>query len=207
MNRPKFYKSFRSRRYHESKNLQASIQDLLNESKKIILDIGFGTGESTIDLNDIYEDHLVCGVEAYKPGIQRLNNKNIPNHYGDALEFIEQMDKNTISKIYMLFPDPWQKKKHRKRRLLNEYTFSIINKILLKEGMLHFATDNINYAIEAIITILKEIQYEECENILNQAYSVRARENDLDVDISESDEEEEDNHEEPDYIFTDSDSD
>ena len=149
MNRPKFYKSFRSRRYHESKNLQASIQDLLNESKKIILDIGFGTGESTIDLNDIYEDHLVCGVEAYKPGIQRLNNKNIPNHYGDALEFIEQMDKNTISKIYMLFPDPWQKKKHRKRRLLNEYTFSIINKILLKEGMLHFATDNINYANEA----------------------------------------------------------
>ena len=149
MNRPKFYKSFRSRRYHESKNLQASIQYLLNESKKIILDIGFGTGESTIDLNDIYEDHLVCGVEAYKPGIQRLNNKNIPNHYGDALEFIEQIDKNTISKIYMLFPDPWQKKKHRKRRLLNEYTFSIINKILLKEGMLHFATDNINYAIEA----------------------------------------------------------
>jgi tRNA (guanine-N7-)-methyltransferase len=149
VNRPKFYKSFRSRRYHESKNLQASIQDLLNESKKIILDIGFGTGESTIDLNDIYEDHLVCGVEAYKPGIQRLNNKNIPNHYGDALEFIEQIDKNTISKIYMLFPDPWQKKKHRKRRLLNEYTFSIINKILLKEGMLHFATDNINYAIEA----------------------------------------------------------
>lgn len=149
MNRPKFYKSFRSRRYHESKNLQASIQDLLNESKKIILDIGFGTGESTIDLNDIYEDHLVCGVEAYKPGIQRLNNKKIPNHYGDALEFIEQIDKNTISKIYMLFPDPWQKKKHRKRRLLNEYTFSIINKILLKEGMLHFATDNINYAIEA----------------------------------------------------------
>ena len=64
---------------------------------------------------------------------------------------------------------------------------------------------DINYAIEAIISILKEIQYEECENILNKAYSERARENDLDVDISES-EEEEDNHEEPDYIFTDSDS-
>ena len=64
---------------------------------------------------------------------------------------------------------------------------------------------DINYAIEAIISILKEIQYEECENILNKAYSERARENDLDVDVSESEEEE--NHEEPDYIFTDSDSD
>jgi len=64
---------------------------------------------------------------------------------------------------------------------------------------------DINYAIEAIVSILKEIQYEECENILNKAYSERARENDLDVDVSESEEEE--NHEEPDYIFTDSDSD
>ncbi len=66
---------------------------------------------------------------------------------------------------------------------------------------------DINYAIEAIISILKEIQYEECENILNQAYSGRARENDLDVDISESESEEEDNDEVPDFIYTDSDSD
>jgi len=64
---------------------------------------------------------------------------------------------------------------------------------------------DINYAIEAIISILKEIQYEECENILNQAYACRARENELDVDISES--EEEDNHEVHDFIYTDSDSD
>ncbi len=64
---------------------------------------------------------------------------------------------------------------------------------------------DINYAIEAIISILKEIQYEECENILNKAYSERARENYLDVDISESEDEEEQDPE-PDYIFTDSDS-
>jgi len=63
---------------------------------------------------------------------------------------------------------------------------------------------DINYAIEAIISILKEIQYEECENILNQAYSERARETELDVDLSESDDEEQDPV--PDYIFTDSDS-
>ena len=62
---------------------------------------------------------------------------------------------------------------------------------------------DINYAIEAIISILKEIQYEECENILNKAYSSRARENYLDVDVSESDEEQDPV---PDYIFTDSDS-
>tara|TARA_R110000851_G_C12737906_1_gene530518 strand:- start:161 stop:391 length:231 start_codon:yes stop_codon:yes gene_type:complete len=66
---------------------------------------------------------------------------------------------------------------------------------------------DINYAIEAIISILKEIQYEECENILNKAYSERARETELDVDLSESDDEEHHDDPEPDYIFTDSDSD
>jgi len=64
---------------------------------------------------------------------------------------------------------------------------------------------DINYAIEAIISILKEIQYEECENILNKAYSDRARETDLDVDLSESDEEQTEGAE-FDYLFTDSDS-
>ena len=55
----------------------------------------------------------------------------------------------------MLFPDPWQKKKHRKRRLFNEYTFEIIRSIIKKDGLFHFATDNINYAFEAKETINK----------------------------------------------------
>jgi tRNA (guanine-N7-)-methyltransferase len=49
----------------------------------------------------------------------------------------------------MLFPDPWQKKKHRKRRLFNDYTFKIIKSIIRKNGFFHFATDNISYALEA----------------------------------------------------------
>jgi tRNA (guanine-N7-)-methyltransferase len=55
----------------------------------------------------------------------------------------------------MLFPDPWQKKKHRKRRLLNEYTFKVIMSIIKKNGFFHFSTDNINYALEAKAVINK----------------------------------------------------
>ena len=149
MNKPIFYKSFRSRRYLNKESLLASTIDFLNSDKKIILDIGFGTGESTIALNSVYKDYLVIGLEAYKPGIKNLVNKNIQTHYGDALVFIEKLDNETVAKIYMLFPDPWQKKKHRKRRLFNDYTFRIINRILIKKGVLHFASDNINYAIQA----------------------------------------------------------
>ena len=149
MNRPVYYKSFRSRKFQELKEPKKSIQDILKIEKNIILDIGFGTGESTVALNNMFPKHSVFGIEAYKPGIKNLINNNIYAHYGDALEIIEKISANSISQVYMLFPDPWQKKKHRKRRLLNDYTFNIIKSIIKKNGFFHFSTDNVNYALEA----------------------------------------------------------
>ena len=103
----------------------------------------------------MFPQHSVLGIEAYKPGVKNLLSKNIYVHFGDALEIIEKINNNTISQIYMLFPDPWQKKKHRKRRLFNEYTFRVIKSIIKKNGFFHFSTDNINYALEAKSVISK----------------------------------------------------
>ena len=149
MVRPVYYKSFRSRKFQELQRPKKSILDILKIKKNIILDIGFGTGESAIALNTMFPKYSVCGIEAYKPGVRNLITNNMFAHYGDALEVIEKINDNTISQIYMLFPDPWQKKKHRKRRLFNEYTFKIIKSIIKKNGFFHFATDNIGYALEA----------------------------------------------------------
>jgi len=149
VNRPVYYKSFRSRKFQELEEPKKSVQDIFKIEKNIILDIGFGTGESTVALNNMFPKHSICGIEAYKPGINNLINNNIYAHYGDALEVIENINDNSISQIYMLFPDPWQKKKHRKRRLFNKYTFNIINSIIKENGFFHFSTDNINYALEA----------------------------------------------------------
>jgi tRNA (guanine-N7-)-methyltransferase len=149
MIRPVFYKSFRSRNFNQLKESEKSL-DLTNlPSKNLIIDIGFGTGESTIALSSMFINDIVCGIECYKPGVKKLMDNNIHVKFGDALEIIEKIKPDSISKIYMLFPDPWQKIKHRKRRLLNEYSFSIINKILISNGIFHFATDNINYAFQA----------------------------------------------------------
>ena len=149
MIRPVFYKSFRSRNFNQLKESEKSL-DLTNlPSKNLIIDIGFGTGESTIALSSIFINDIVCGIECYKPGVKKLMDNDIHVKFGDALEIIEKIKPDSISKIYMLFPDHWQKIKHRKRRLLNEYSFSIINKILISDGLFHFATDNINYAFQA----------------------------------------------------------
>ena len=149
MTRPIYYKSFRSRKSQNIHLTSSSIVNATNLSDDIILDIGFGTGESTIALNEIFTEHVVCGIEAYKPGVRNLIAEKIPVEYGDAAEIIEKFDDNKISQIYMLFPDPWQKVKHRKRRLFSEYTFRIINRILKRDGFFHFASDNINYAFRA----------------------------------------------------------
>ena len=172
MSKPIFYKSFRSRKHQDPINTLLTLSpDDLKDHDKIILDIGFGTGESTKSLHSIYKDYLVCGLEAYKPGINKLVDENILTHYGDALEFLEQIQDNTINKIYMLFPDPWQKKKHRKRRLFNQYTFNVVDRILTKKGTFHFASDNINYAIEA-----KKIIHEASKRYVSFS---RTRETDL----------------------------
>ena len=149
MTRPVYYKSFRSRKLQNIHLTSNSIVDATNQSDDIILDIGFGTGESTVSLNEIFSEHVVCGIEAYMPGVKKLIAEKIPVEYGDAAEIIEKFDDNKISQIYMLFPDPWQKVKHRKRRLFSECTFKIIDRILKRGGFFHFASDNINYAFQA----------------------------------------------------------
>ena len=149
MIKPIYYKSFRSRKAQEFKQPPTSIIDILNNQDDKILDIGFGTGESTLCFKKYFPELIVCGIEAYKTGIKNLINEDIYLHYGDALEIIEQIKSNSVTQIYMLFPDPWQKKKHRKRRLFNQYTFKIINSIIRKGGFFHFSSDNVNYALEA----------------------------------------------------------
>ena len=155
MIKPVYYKSFRSRKFQEPEKPKRSALDILAIEENIILDIGFGTGDSTIALQDMFPQHSILGIESYKPGIKNLLSKNIFVHHGDALEILEKINTNTISQIYMLFPDPWQKKKHRKRRLLNENTFKVIMSIIKKNGFFHFSTDNINYALEAKAVINK----------------------------------------------------
>ena len=148
MTKPVYYKSFRSRKFEDFSPPKNSLTTAISKKNNIILDIGFGVGDSTISLGKMFPGHLVCGVEAYKPGVKNLDAHGIPVEYGDAVEIIEKLEANTMSQIYLLFPDPWQKSKHRKRRLLNDYSFEIINRLLIKGGLFHFATDNINYAFE-----------------------------------------------------------
>ena len=96
MTRPVYYKSFRSMKFQNIHLTSSSILDATNQSDDVILDIGFGTGESTVALNEIFSNHVVCGIEAYKPGVKKLIEEKIPVEYGDAAEIIDSVASDAL---------------------------------------------------------------------------------------------------------------
>ena len=106
---------FRSRTCNQIKESKESLDLTELPSNNLVIDIGFGTGESTIALSKMFINDIVYGIECYKPGVKKLMDNNIHVKYGDALEIMKKIKPDSVSKIYMLFPDPWQKIKHRKK--------------------------------------------------------------------------------------------
>ena len=77
MIRPVFYKSFRSRNFNQIKELEKSLDLTKLPSNNLVIDIGFGTGESTIALSKMFANDIVYGIECYKPGVKKLMDNNI----------------------------------------------------------------------------------------------------------------------------------
>ena len=136
---------------------------ILNKKQFNILDIGSGSGESTLYLSKMYPKSNIVACENFLDGNQNLiyeiikNKKNnIKIYNGNVLEFF---DKNQIIDVFdlvwILFPDPWPKKRHFKRRLINKNFMEKLNKILKKNGRLHIVSDSSSYLRQIFLTIFE----------------------------------------------------
>ena len=128
---------------------------------KNILEIGFGSGDIILKNAKQFSDNLYIGVEYYKKGIvQLLNNvesenlENVRLYYGNATLFIKNIDSNFFDEIWLMYPDPWPKKKHRKRRFIQKSTIIELSRILKFRGRFLFFTDNSSYAAWGLRHIL-----------------------------------------------------
>ena len=118
------------------------------------LEIGIGNGDALIHMASSDRDSLYLGVEVHEPGIGRcLNNieklqlHNIRLIKHDAIEVLEQMiDTNLLARILLFFPDPWHKKRHHKRRIVNQRFRDLAYGALKTGGSIHVATDWQDYA-------------------------------------------------------------
>ena len=133
----------------------------LNLKKKLILEIGIGMGENLIHLSKKNTQTNIIGVDPFMNGMVNVSDYSISNNikniylYPFVLQkFLNKFKKLRFNEIYVLFPDPWPKKRHQKRRLVNIDFLKKIFKILKKNGKFIFSTDNISY-FENVKTILK----------------------------------------------------
>ena len=119
----------------------------------LTLEIGFGLGVSFIEMAAAEPSRNFVGVEVHEPGIgkcaymagtQELSNVKIIN--GDAIQLLKQLPENHIDRIQLYFPDPWQKKRHYKRRFVSPERMTILTRSLKQGGWFHAATDWEHYA-------------------------------------------------------------
>ena len=98
----------------------------INKERKLIGDVGFGSGESLLSMANKYQDANFVGIEVYPSGIGSTLNQikqskltNLKLIESDVYELLEtKIVKETFDTMVFLYPDPWPKKRHKKRRLL-----------------------------------------------------------------------------------------
>ena len=130
--------------------------------KDVRLEIGFGGGEHLLHEARMFPGIGFLGCEPYQNGMARalaaINDeglKNIRLHYGDALDLIEWLPDAALAQVDILYPDPWPKRRHWKRRFVSDARVAILGRILRPGGELRFATDVATYAEWALIRFLR----------------------------------------------------
>lgn len=123
-----------------------------------ILEIGFGMGETTAAIAQAMPDHDFIAIEVHTPGVgslckqialQGIDNIRIIQH--DAVEVLRDMiPAGSLAGVHIFFPDPWPKKRHRKRRLVQPPLVELLASRLVPGGYLHCATDVEDYAQQMV---------------------------------------------------------
>jgi len=139
------------------------LNSLFKKIQPITLEIGFGNGDSLLEMAINAPDQNFLGIEVYEAGIGRLINEankhqltNLKIIKADAVEVLEHHIKDdSFDTFQLFFPDPWHKKKHHKRRIIQTDFLDLISNKLQDGGTMHMATDWENYAEYMMVTLEK----------------------------------------------------
>ena len=133
-----------------------------------ILEIGFGMGETTAAIAQLRPDDDFLAIEVHLPGVGALlkrigelglTNLRLIRH--DAVEVLEHMiAENSLDGIHIYFADPWHKKRHHKRRLIQQQFVELLASRIKPGGYLHLATDWHNYAEQMLVVLNRQASLE-----------------------------------------------
>ncbi len=133
----------------------------------VALEIGFGGGESMIAQATAQPDIGIIGVEPFVNGmakalaaVENSDLKNIRLHFDDAAAVIEWLPDASVTRIDLIHPDPWPKRRHWKRRFVQDDMVARLARILRPAGQFRFVTDVADYAAWTLQRLLRSAQFE-----------------------------------------------
>ena len=136
--------------------------DIPNRYDITNIEIGFGNGEFLIKNAVSRPNELFIGVEVYLNGIAKVLEsildfglKNIMLSNLNSFYFLEAMPYKSIDKIFLINPDPWNKKKHHKRRLMSYKIISLLKKIIKSKNSIYMTTDSPGYLRDTVSLLSK----------------------------------------------------
>lgn len=147
--------------------------EIFKRHAQTILEIGFGSGHSLAAMAKAHPDENYIGIETHLPGvgtllgsIEREQLSNLRIYHADAVEVLNQcIPDASLDVIQLFFPDPWQKRKHHKRRLIQPEFVQDLAKKLKSGGALHLATDWEDYAKHMMNVLSNAAEFENTAGI------------------------------------------
>ena len=141
----------------------ADLSDLFDDGIETIrLEIGFGGGEHLIAEAQAFPDIGFIGCEPYVNGmakiltqIESVNVKNIRLYAGDAAELVAWAPRQSMARIDLIHPDPWPKRRHWKRRFVQDATVAAMARILKPQGEFRFVSDIDDYCAWTLAHLLR----------------------------------------------------
>ncbi len=145
-------------------------EQLFGRQAPVILEVGFGMGDSLIEIAASHPENNYIGIEVHRPGVGRLLGNigervltNLRVMQFDAVEVLKtQIPDNSLSAVYLFFPDPWHKRRHHKRRIVQDDFIQLLRKKLLPHGQFHMATDWEHYAQQMLKTMKQAPGFKNC---------------------------------------------
>jgi tRNA (guanine-N7-)-methyltransferase len=154
---------------------------LFLSKNNVTLEVGFGNGDSLLEMAIDQPNQNFLGIEVYEAGVGRLINEANKNKLSnlkiikdDAVEALtNNILDNSISHFQLFFPDPWHKKKHHKRRIVQKSFLDLLSNKLKKDGIVHIATDWENYAEHIMELLESHSHFKNCAG--DHMYSLRPK--------------------------------
>ncbi len=153
----KYYAEFSEKYCIPFSNNKIKVSEIFGNENPLIIEIGFGMGTATSQIAEENPDKNYIGIEVFRAGVGKLlgeiENKGLKNiriieH--DAIEVLDKMiEDSSIDGFHIFFPDPWQKKRNHKRRLIRRPRTDLIASKMKKASYLYMVTDWEDYAEDA----------------------------------------------------------